>query len=201
MFGLMVFLALGVYLAVSVWVVWLSARWAKKRGRRSWVWGGVAAFIMYNLVFWDWIPTVATHQYYCAKESGFWVYKTLDQWKAENPGVMEGLVANEVSSQSVFDGESYTSIDVLNQRFQWITEKQNLISYLPIYRWQSQVVDAKNGKVIARWVDFSRGKGSDDLRFWLSAGSCHDGIENRNKLFHFADALIKMTNTAERDRK
>ena len=91
MLGLVVLFIIGVYLAVSTLVVWLVARWAKKRGHRGWVWGGLAAFAMYNLVFWDLIPTLAMHKYYCATEAGFWVYKTPEQWAKENPGVMETL--------------------------------------------------------------------------------------------------------------
>jgi hypothetical protein len=104
MFGLAVLLAMGVYLLLSVGVVKWAIRYARDNGKSAKRWGWGAAFVMYSLVFWDWIPTIATHQYYCAKDSGFWVYKTLDQWKAENPGVMEGLVAQRVLS-SVREGD------------------------------------------------------------------------------------------------
>jgi hypothetical protein len=36
---------------------------------------------MYLIPFWDWLPTVAAHRYYCWKDSGFAVSKTLDQWR------------------------------------------------------------------------------------------------------------------------
>lgn len=190
-----------IYFVAAIVVISLAISFARKHGRRGWVWGLFAAFVMYNLVFWDWIPTVVTHQYYCAKESGFWVYKTLDQWRLENPGVMERLVANKVSIKSTGDDENHTDTQVLNQRFQWVTEKQKLIPYLPIYRWQSQVVDTNNGAVISRWIDFSRGKGRDYLKFWLNADSCPNGISNRNNLYYFADELIKMTDTFTRSAK
>ena len=189
MIGLMILLALGVYLAVSALVVWLSARWAKKRGRRGWVWGGVAAFAMYNLVFWDWIPTVATHQYYCAKESGFWVYKTLDQWKAENPGVMETLVANKgAPSNYVGDAKNYTDTYFLNSRFNWVVKKNGPF---PLNRWrrEQQVVDSKSGEVLARYVDFSTGNGNIggdiELRFWLQRGHCVSGELNQGMMYSF----------------
>lgn len=51
MLGLVVLFVIGIYLAISALVVWLVARWAKKRERRRWLWGGLAAFAMYNLVF------------------------------------------------------------------------------------------------------------------------------------------------------
>lgn len=193
MLGLMVLLALGVYLAVSALVIWLSARWAKKRGRRGWVWGGVAAFAMYNLVFWDWIPTVVTHQYYCAKDSGFWVYKPLDQWKAENPGVIEALVANK-SASSTRQGDMENSIDTyfLNQRFNWIVKKNGP---LPVNRWrrEQELVDTKTGEVLARYVDFSTGNGNIggelELRFWLHRDYCNGGARNDSLMRQFKNSF------------
>ncbi len=86
--GFVVLMVMGVYLLISLGVVMWAIRHAKKNGKSAKRWGWGAALVMYLIPFWDWIPTVAVHQYYCAKDSGFWVYKTLDQWKAENPGVM-----------------------------------------------------------------------------------------------------------------
>ena len=42
MFGLIVLMAIATYLIISALVVWLSVRWAKKRGRRGWLWGSFA---------------------------------------------------------------------------------------------------------------------------------------------------------------
>lgn len=86
MYGLLVFGALGLYLLISIGVVLWAIRHAHKSGKSGKLWGWGAAFVMYNLMFWDWIPTVVAHKYLCATQSGFWVYKTLDQWKEENPG-------------------------------------------------------------------------------------------------------------------
>lgn len=201
MFGLAVLGALLLYLLVSLVVIIGVTVWAGRHKRNRLGWGLGAAFVMYNLVFWDWLPTVYVHKYYCEKEAGFWVYKTMEQWKTENPRVMEGLVANKVSIQTVGDDANHTDTQVLNQRFQWITEKQNLIPHLPIYRWRSQVVDVSHGEAVARWIDFSSGTGRDYLKFWMNAESCPDGIANRKNLFHFADELIKMTDTTKRSAK
>ena len=78
-----------IYLMISIWAVRSAIRYARGTGRNTWVWGGLTALIMYLIPFWDWLPTVAMHRYYCEKEAGFWVYKSLEQWKEENPGVME----------------------------------------------------------------------------------------------------------------
>lgn len=194
MIGLMVLLALGVYLAISAMVVWLSASWAKKRGRRGWVWGGVAAFVMYNLVFWDWIPTVATHQYYCAKDSGFWVYKTVDQWKAENPGVLERLVSNSKPIlKTVYAGNNYTTTVILNSRFNWIVGKTGPF-LVNRHQWIQELVDTQNGEVLARYVDFSSGNGNiggePPIKFWLQSGHCIDGERNQSLMRQFRNHFV-----------
>ncbi len=95
----------------------------------------IPALVMYSIVFWDWLPTVAVHQYYCAKESGFWVYKTLDQWKAENPGVMESLVANKGAiSTRQGDMENYTDTYLLNPRINIIVQQQRALFWLTVHR-------------------------------------------------------------------
>ena len=63
MFGLMVFGALGLYLLVSIGVVLWAIGHARKHGKSAKRWGWGAVFVMYNLVFWDWLPTVAMHKY------------------------------------------------------------------------------------------------------------------------------------------
>lgn len=81
MIGLMVLGFFAVYLLVSIWVTSKAASWAKANNRKPWLWGGLAAFMMYNLVFWDLIPTLVMHKHYCDTQAGFWVYKTPEQWK------------------------------------------------------------------------------------------------------------------------
>ena len=51
--------------------------------------GGAKAggIIMYNLVFEDVIPVYTIHYYQCQQYAGFTLYKTLQQWKQENPGI------------------------------------------------------------------------------------------------------------------
>jgi len=94
--GFLILGAMGVYLLVSVGVVLAAIGYARKNGRSAKRWGWGAALVMYLIPFWDWLPTVAVHQYYCATESGFWIYKTFDQWKRENPVGMETLATGHL---------------------------------------------------------------------------------------------------------
>lgn len=184
--GLVIFGAIALYLIVSLVVVVLTARVAKKRGRSPWRWGGAAALVMYLLVFWDHIPTVVAHKYYCEKEAGFWIYKTVDQWKDENPGVMETLVANN-------DGRSAKGAYILNQRFNRAVEKSGPL-WLNRWRWEQEIVDIKTEEVLARYVDFSTGSGFISgpprlLKFWLQNDHCNGGEYNQGLMYSFADRV------------
>ena len=178
MFGLAYLLAFGLYLLISIGVVRWAIGYARKHDRSVKRWGWGAAFVMYSIVFWDWIPTLAVHQYYCAKDSGFWVYKSIDQWKAENPGVMEGLVANKVPVLVSHEGDqdSWTDAEMLNQRIK-IVSKRNEPLFLHRWRWEGEWVDSRSNGVLARYVDFytsheRRQAGWSGWKFWLATDHC-----------------------------
>ena len=195
MFGLAYLVAFGVYLLISVGVVKWSINYARKNGKSAKLWGWGAAFVMYNVVFWDWIPTVAVHQYYCEKDAGLWVYKTLDQWKAENPGVMETLVANKgAPSSRQGDMENYTDTYLLNQRFNWIV-KHNGRFLFNRWRHEQEVVDTKTNAVLARYVDFSTSQerqqaGWNGWKFWLSNRHCIGGERNDSLMWQFTKPFL-----------
>lgn len=174
------------YIPFSVWVIRRAIRYARENGKSAKRWGWGAALVMYSLVFWDWIPTVAVHQYYCAKDSGFWVYKTLDQWKAENPGIAKTLVANK---EPVVIQNAY----VLNQRFNWVVKQERYFPLNYMMREEQQVVDSKTGEMLARYVDYStsherRQAGWSGWKMWLDSPHCSSGEMNDSKLYHFFDA-------------
>lgn len=194
MFAIAVIGLFAAYALVSLLVIGMVVSFADKRGRRGWVWGLGAAFVMYNLVFWDWLPTVYAHKYYCEKEAGFWVYKTLEQWKAENQGVLEGLVSNNgLVRKSVSDGQNYTDTSFLNSRFNWVVKKTGPFIFNR-WRWEQVVVDGKTNEVLARYVDFSTGNGrlggEPELRFWLHGEHCIGGERNDSLMWQFAENFL-----------
>jgi len=171
--GIVVLGAMALYLLLSIFVVAWAIHHAKKQGKSAKRWGWSAALIMYLVPFWDWIPTVATHQYYCATEAGFWVYKMPEQWMRENPGVLETLVYKKDMPRIQ---TQYGAATVLNERF------IHLYKYdgpFPLNRWrmQTEIRDRKNGDVIAREIGFStsqhrRQAGWSGWKFWLSSEQC-----------------------------
>lgn len=186
--GFVIFGVMGLYLLISISVVVWAISYANKNGKSAKRWGLSAALVMYMIPFWDWIPTVATHQLYCAKDSGFWVYKTLDQWKAENPGVMEGLVVNKgAPSSTQGDMVNYTDTYFLNQRINKVVKKTGPFLFNR-WRWEQEVVDGKTNEVLARYVDFSTGNGNiggePELRFWLHSDGCASGSAHNDARFY-----------------
>jgi hypothetical protein len=91
MFGLAILFVFVIYLLISIGIVWLAIKWAQSNDIRGWKWGVPVGVFMFMTVFWDLIPVYAVHAYQCKNNAGFSIYKTLDEWKQENPGVIETL--------------------------------------------------------------------------------------------------------------
>ena len=200
MIELIVFGALLLYLLISIGVVLWAIRYARRNGRSAKRWGWSTALVLYLIPFWDWLPTVATHQYYCATEGGFWVYKTPDQWKAENPGVIETLVANKVPVLVSHEGDqdSWTDAEMLNQRIK-IASKRNGPLFLHRWRWESEWVDSKNNEVLARYVDFytsheRRQAGWSGWKLWLSTDHC---VGYQEKAIKFSSSIDQFKGTVK----
>lgn len=187
----------GTAILITLFVMGVAAKLAKEKGKNPVKWAGLSFAALFVLVAWDYYPSRWAHQYYCEKEAGFWVYKTLEQWKAENPGVMETLVANK-GALSIRDGDMVNHTDTysLNQRFNWVVAWHDAISLrlLPIRRIEQIVIDTKTNGVLARYVDFAVGYGNPlvvnldglrGLKFWLHSEHCSGGEINDSKLAHF----------------
>jgi hypothetical protein len=184
--GLVVFAVMGLYLLISLGVVKGAIAYAREKGKSARRWGWGAALVMWLIPFWDWIPTMVMHQYYCATEAGFWVYKTPEQWKQENPGVMETLVAFN-------DGRSSHGAYMLNPRFNWAIKKDGP-QWFNRWRWEQEIVDTKTNDVLARYVDFSTGSGSIGgppqlLKFWLQNDHCGTGEYNQGMMYSFKSSI------------
>ena len=175
--GLVILGLLALYILISILVVIGVIKYSKKNGKSALRWAGGAALVLYLIPFWDWLPTVVMHRYYCSTEAGFWVYKTFDQWRQENPGVVETLVANKgAPSTRQGDMANHTDTYFLNQRIHWVVKRYNA----PLFnRWrhEKEVVDTNTAEVLARYVDFSTaqiraGGGWYGWKFWLHNEHC-----------------------------
>jgi hypothetical protein len=184
--GLVILLIISAYLLISAGVVSAAILYAQKHGKSAIRWGASAALVMFLIPGWDWIPTVAAHKYYCEKEAGFWVYKTVEQWKAENPGVMETLTTPQVwSRQHVGDMNNYVSTATVNQRFIYVINKSGPF-FINVWKHSQEIVDTKSNTVLAEQIDYSTGNGNIggeiEFLFWLHSDNC---IGGRDKAISF----------------
>ncbi|HFD81386.1 MAG TPA: hypothetical protein ENK05_13490 [Gammaproteobacteria bacterium] len=197
MIGLMYLLFFIVYGWISWRVVKAVARRAREGGRSPKLWGGVAGLAMASLVFWDWLPMEVLYRYDCARYAGFTQYQSLEQWKAENPGVAQTLHPPErVESRQEGGRQRY----VLNQRFAW--DIRYTRHPLHIREREERIVDTRTGKVLARYVDFdtdiggvsvgSSARGLSDYKIWLMRRSCEaDSGRPLERAFYNFKYLVK----------
>jgi hypothetical protein len=92
MMGLMVLAAFAVYVLLIIAVAAWGGRFARRRGWKTWHGALPAGLAMFFLIFQDYVPSRLWHAWQCNfGDAGFHVYKTIDKWREENPGVWETL--------------------------------------------------------------------------------------------------------------
>jgi hypothetical protein len=188
MFALVIFGILIAYFALAVFSVRAAVRGARESGlpqKQRWVRGSLVALVFYLIPFWDWIPTVVAHEYYCATEAKFEVFKTIEQWKAENAAILGTLKYDQWKPpRKVGD---YTSYD-LNQRI--VEEGKNPYRvFLSVTRQEARILDRKTNEVLARYVDFRTGYasfavgGEGAWKFWLKQHACVDAENGAHRMY------------------
>ena len=193
--GAVILPLMALYLGLLIWASWYGWRWAKRRnystGKRALcAFGGF--LIVYLPPCWEWIPSELTYQYYCKNEAGLWIYKTLDQWKAENPDVFETLVYNKDRPYKVYYDDKTGSkfVRFLNERINYSSERRFVFSFLPLLKKTLEVIDAKNDEVLARYIDFSYGAGFLALGGpWMQRSFCRDTGHLKNPFFDFEESF------------
>jgi len=194
MIGLGYIILFVAYFFVARTVVRFTTKWASNNNKSVRLWRITAIIGMLSIVFWDLIPIYGIHTYQCASNSGFSVYKTLDEWKQENPGVVETLVP--VSQRSTIGN---TTRAQLNQRFAWdITRSQ---VWYTLYKKDEQIIDIKTGEVLAENIDFYTNLINPmvmptthirDFKIWMKINTCEkSGHRTNRKRFYQFEAIIE----------
>lgn len=169
------------YVFACIAVVRFAKRWARENGRSVKRWGWGAALAVTLPVFWDFIPTVLLYQYLCATEQGVWIYKTVEQWQQENPGVAETLTWSKVSPNYYAPGIRFGM--VLNQRFVWEQEIRHPVALLPVRVTETRIMDRGRRETVAKLVTIGAGYGNPlvaqdgSWKIWLSMPSCMEGYD------------------------
>lgn len=164
----LIFLFIIIPLAVYCFLIYLPVRWAKKRGitKRKQVYIGVVSFIVVSSLFFGKnLVSYSAFKYYCKNEAGLTVYKTLDQWKAENPGVWETLRKvndfrdyqdrekyPDVALEREFNGEIYGVNSGGNQRI-ILYDKTEYTFWGAIEIYRYIVYDIKSNIILSMYND------------------------------------------------
>lgn len=180
MMALAVLFILSLYFLLMFLCIRFARRWAGARGRRPWLWGWLAALLIGLPVFWDWIPVVVMHKYYCATQGGFWIYKAPEQWFQENPDAKGKLWGDDYYDwkdkhphESIPGGQRYWISDYV------ISEWSREDFAHAIGRRELKLIDARSGELLGRMINFYRGSGGQfamgikdftDAKFWLGFG-------------------------------
>ena len=162
MLGLMFIVGIGSLVLLVALAMWAAKRISLKAGQSAataqrWKYGVLAAVLL--AIFWDWLPTWIASEYY-SRQSGLTVFKTLEQWKAEHPGVAGTLEAYQLNSKA--DKRAalvYLPNDVfrdpLNARFAMDWWKETPI--LSIRVWRRQLIDTQTNIVLASETSVTSG--------------------------------------------
>jgi hypothetical protein len=195
MIGLVYVLVLGGHLLLSIWLVKIAIKFARKAGKPGWHYGLPVGLFMFSLLYWDLIPTLAIHRCYCLTEGGFTVYKTLDEWKHEYPGIADTLIPyNNPSPIRQKSQRRY----MLNQRFDW--EINTTKELFGIRKKDERIVDSLTGEILAKYIDFDTDiraialgpRNFRDYKAWLKVDSCESsGHKSHRKEFSAFKHLIK----------
>lgn len=213
MIGLLYLLFFVVYLVLTIWFMRIGYRMAKRRYQRGWTGALLVGLVMYNLVFWDWIPVLVMHKYYCTTQAGFWVYKTPEEWVKENPEVigLDWQKEHIRKRERLISGYwHYSSRVWFNRRLYEEYEHERKFAH-GISRSAHKLVDSDLGQVLSQNVEFRRGKSfaaSDSslmpYKFWLGSGDRSCGSDQRHTFAHdfrnYVKKLIQATDVEREQR-
>jgi hypothetical protein len=169
---------LAVYIAVSAYIFWKAVYMTF---HRRWIVGPL--LVLFGVAFWDLLPMEIMYGYYCYNKAEIVTHKTADQWKSENPNVLEHLVPKNLN---VFDQKSWQSFThggieyhgyLINERFSHRYHQERHL--LGIIETSRSIVDVQTQESLVSKSNFSTdapsfGSGGESLLsfIWFKGGGC-----------------------------
>ncbi|MBL4680530.1 MAG: hypothetical protein JKY88_07385 [Pseudomonadales bacterium] len=179
-------IALG-YLVLCFVVVRVAMKKAQAKGLPKWKYGIPAALFMYMTVFWDYIPTEVAYLYYCNKDAGFFVYKSLDEWVAENPGIAEKQDYTGKIQLSREGHRGRISRYYMSERFDFTSEYEPI--FAGVVRNNQKFIDKFDQSILSEYIDYQSGgvilKGIIEIpKPWQVNGRCFGNKPNIGREFN-----------------
>lgn len=197
MIGLIAIIVLGALLLLACWVFVWTYRAKRRKGKSdkvAFAWAVAAVLLLSSPITWDAIPTWIAFEYYANKEAQFTVFKTLEQWKVENPGVAETLEPYGFKDKRA-DFKKLTnnkSRNPLNDRFAYDSTSREKL-FLSVHANRYEIIDLKTTEVLVRYVEVASGNtggiatgGDGWWAFWLIHQSKAGGF---NEFFQFVESV------------
>lgn len=183
-----------VYLLIALKLIFFARNFAKRRFNKGWLGALLATLVMYNLVFWDWLPVVLMHKHYCETDAGFWVYQTPEQWLKNNPQLSKQEWYSEAKKkrEELISGyEHYSNREWLSKYVYLEYERHRHFAHA-ISRHEQKLIDARTGQILSKSIEYVRGgssfpnsaAGLTDYKFWLAFGKSHCGESPQHKYDH-----------------
>lgn len=202
MLGLSVLMVLGCLLALAVWAFVWTYRTKRRAGKSdgvAFVWAIGAVLVLSLPITWDAIPTWIAFKYYAKKEAGITVFKTLEQWKVENPGVAETLQPyrfGEKRAESKSLGNNKFRA-LLNDRFAYDSISKEKL-FLSVHANRHEVIDLKNEEVLVRYVEVASGNAgglASGGEGWWAPWLIHRAASGFNTFFQILESIRNLRGT------
>ena len=179
------------YLLASIGLAWWVSYML--RPRRGFKLAGIFVFLlMIGAVLWDAPLQEWEYRRLCREEAGLTIFKTPEEWDAENGGVLKSLTPNpSVRGKEISRG--YTRY-VLNEIFAWDYIVTPKVFGLTEYR--DEIIDLNTNNPVVRYVDFEANKpraGDFIYRLWMIRLSC-EGVGRRPLKSKFIEIKSGFTN-------
>jgi len=197
MIGLIFLFVVLLYTFLTIFLTKFAIKAARRRGIAGWKWGAPVALVMFFLVFWDWIPTVVVHEYYCDKYAGLTIYKTIDQLRQENRGTTEEFKENEFITEGKDVDGIINHKTIINKRFTYYGKIVPHYGPMHIRMFSGQIVDRKTGEILLKSIKFDTdvtaiGIAPGKLRsykFWVDLDFCRGNREWFKKTRKYMEEL------------
>ena len=181
-----------IYFIILLWITFTARRWARNWGFSrvgTFLWTLLAFSLVFLPVFWDWIPSKISYDRLCREEAGVTQYKTLEQWKAENPGAYENLrIYTDADREEMYalkaqlfierNGDKINVLSMTTPRFGTYTYRTKLP--FMITKWTTEFIDEDTKETLIKLIEFDAGPGNvlelggDSYKIWLNQPLCGD---------------------------
>jgi len=173
------YLVLGaIYVVAMVCLVGWAWRKGRKLNRSVAIACATLAFLsLYLPVFWDFIPTIIAHRYYCAKDAGTVIGTDPEQWINQHSNEIAELRIDPLNRPQEF--EYFTTQDGWEG---WYPNKavmrrhriQHVGWAIVVQRLETQIVDLRTHAILASQVDYQTGRSfaSGSYKVWNYSPTC-----------------------------